>query len=130
MARTKTSHKKAEPKSPQTTIAEFAHDIVMFGTVDHEPTFWDLLTETLLIKVLRAGPEAALVKIRSMRVAPQEYAEELAEFPSEPKILCSVIAQAEGALAAHIRRVETWIPKRAVEELYRARRERYRSSYG
>ena len=60
-----------------------------------------------------------------MRATPQEYAEELATFPSEPKILAGVLAQAEEALAADIERVETWVPKRAVEELYRARRERY-----
>ena len=129
MARTKTPPKRTESKPPQQVVAEFARDIVMFGTVDRRPTFWDLLSEALLIKVLPAGPQAVLDKIRGMRAAPQEYAEELANFPSEPKILAGVMAQAEGALAAHIERVETWIPKRAVEELYRARRERYPSSY-
>jgi hypothetical protein len=78
MARTKTPRKKAETKSPQEAIAELARDIVMFGTVDHRPIFWDLLSEALLIKVLPAGPEAALEKIRSMRLAPQEHAEDLA----------------------------------------------------
>ena len=110
-------------------IAEFARDILMFGTVDRRPTFWDQLSEALLIKVLPAGPQAALAKIRSMRAAPQEHAGELAGLPSEPKILTGVLAQAEGALEAHLNRVETWIPRRAVEELYRARRERYPSSY-
>ena len=129
MARTKTPPKRTESKPSQQTIAEFARDILMFGTVDRRPTFWDLLSEALLIKVLPAGPQAALEKIRSMRAAPQEHAEELASFPSEPKILIGVLSQAEGALDAHITRVETWIPKRAVEELYRARRERYPSSY-
>src|ERR1044071_557950 len=129
MAHTKTPPKGTESKPPQQVVAEFARDIVMFGTVDRRPTFWDLLSEALLIKFLPAGPQAALDKIRGMRAAPQEYAEELANFPSEPKILAGVMAQAEGALAAHIERVETWIPKRAVEELYRARRERYPSSY-
>ena len=128
MVRTKTSPKKTASKPPH-LVAEFARDILMFGTVDRRPTFWDLLSETLLIQVLLAGPQAALEKIRGMRAAPQEYAEELATFPSEPKILAGVLAQAEEALAAHIERVETWIPKRAVEELYRARRERYPSSY-
>ena len=128
MARTKTPPKRTESRPPQQAIAEFARDIVMFGTVDHKPNCWDLLCEALLIKVLPAGPEAALAKIRSMRRAPQEHAE-LADFPAEPKILGGVLAQAEGALAAHITRIETWIPKRAVEELYRARRERYPSSY-
>ena len=129
MARTKTSPKKTESRAPQQAVAEFARDIVMFGTVDRRPTFWDLLAEALLIKVLPAGPEAALEKIRGMRLAPLEHAEELASFPSEPKILIGVLAQAEGALDAHIKRVETWIPKRAVEELYRTRRERYPTSY-
>jgi hypothetical protein len=64
-----------------------------------------------------------------MRAAPKEHAEELAGFPSEPKILTGVLAQAEELLDAHIKRIETWIPKRAVEELYRASRERYPSSY-
>jgi hypothetical protein len=50
----------------------------MFGTVDHRPTFWDLLAEALLIKVLPTGPEDALEKIRSMRLAAQEHAEDLA----------------------------------------------------
>src|SRR4051812_48160965 len=94
----------------------------MFGTVDRRPTFWDQLSEALLIKVLPAGPQAALEKIRAMRAAPQEHAEELAGVPSEAKILIGVLAQAEGALDAHITRVEAWIPKRAVEDLYRARR--------
>lgn len=129
MARTKTSPTKTESKSPHQAVAELARDILMFGTVDRRPTFWDLLSEALLIQVLPAGPQAALEKIRGMRAAPQEYAEELATFPSEPKILAGVLAQAEGALAAHIERLETWVPKRAVEELYRARRERYPSSY-
>lgn len=129
MARTKTTAKRAESKPPQQAIAEFARDILMFGTVDRRPTFWDLLSEALLIQVLPAGPQAALEKIRGMRAAPQEYAEELANFPSEPKILAGVLSQAEGALAAHNERAETWIPKGAVEELYRARRERYPSSY-
>jgi hypothetical protein len=129
MARTKTPPKRTESKPPQQVVAEFARDIVMFGTVDRRPTFWDLLSEALLIKVLPAGPQAALGKIRGMRAAPQEHAEELANFPSEPKILAGVLSQAEGALAAHIKRVETWIPKRAVEELYCTRRERYPSSY-
>jgi hypothetical protein len=101
----------------------------MFGTVDHRPTFWDLLCEALLIQVLPAGPEAALGKIRSMRIAPQDHAEELARFPSDPRILAGLLAQAEGDLAAHITRLETWIPKRAVQELYLARRERYPMSY-
>ena len=129
MARTKTSPKKTESRAPQQAIAEFARDILMFGTVDRRPTFWDLLSEALLVRVLPAGPQAALEKIRAMRAAPQEHAEELANFPSEPKILIGVLAQAEGALDAHIKRVETWIPKHAVEELYRARRERYPTSY-
>ena len=118
-----------QSRPPQQGIAEFARDILMFGTVDRRPSFWDLLSEALLIKVLPAGPQPALEKIRAMRAAPREYAEELANFPSEPKILSGVLSQAEGALDAHIKRVETWIPKRAVEELYRARRERYPSSY-
>jgi hypothetical protein len=101
----------------------------MFGTVDHRPTFWNVLCEALLIQVLPAGPEAALTKIRNMRSAPQDHAEELAQFPSEPKSLAGVLAQAESDLAAHIRRLETWIPKRAVQESYRARRERYPTSY-
>lgn len=87
MARTKTPPKKTESKSPQQTIAEFARDILMFGTIDRRPTFWDLLAEALLIKVLPDGPQAALEKIRSMRAAPQEHGEELAGFPSEPKNL-------------------------------------------
>jgi hypothetical protein len=129
MARTKTPRKKAEPKPPQESLAELARDIVMFGTVHHRPTFWDVLTESLLIKVLPAGPEAALAKIGSMRLNPQEHAGELADFTSEPRILAGVLSQAESDLAAHIRRLETWIPKRAVQELYRARRERYPTSY-
>ena len=129
MARTKTPRKKAQPKLPQETIAELARDLVMFGTVEHKPNFWDVLTESLLIKLLPAGPEAALAKIRGMRRNPQAHAEDLAELPSEPRILGSILAQAEGDLAAYITRVETWIPRRAVEELYRARRERYPASY-
>ena len=129
MARTKTPPKKTESKSPQRTIAEFARDILMFGTIDRRPTFWDLLAEALLIKVLPDGPQAALEKIRSMRAAPQEHGKELAGFPAEPKILTGVLAQVEGALDGHLKRVETWIPKRAVGELYRARRQRYPSSY-
>ena len=128
MARPKTPPKRTQSRPPQQGIAEFARDILMFGTVDRRPTFWDLLSEALLIKVLPAGPQAALEKIRGMGAAPQEYAEELANFPSEPKILSGVLAQTEGALDAHIKRIETWIPKRAVEELYRARRARYPSS--
>ena len=124
MARTKTPPKKTESKPPHQAVAEFAHDILMFGTVDRRPTFGDLISEAVLIQVLPAGPQGALDMIRGMRAAPQEYAEELANFPSEPKILAGVLAQAEGALAAHIERVETWIPKRTVEELYRARRKR------
>ena len=129
MARPKTPPKTTNSRPPQQVLAEFARDIIMFGTVDRRPTFWDLLSEALLIKVLPAGPQAALEKIRGMRAAPQKYAEELANFPSEPTILSGVLAQAEGALNDHLQRVETWIPKRAVEELYRARRERYPSSY-
>ena len=129
MARPETPPKTTKSRAPQQVLAEFARDILMFGTVDRRPTFWDLLSEALLIKVLPAGPQAAREKIRGMRAAPQEYAEELANFPSEPTILSGVLAQAEGALDAHIKRVETWIPKRAVEELYRARRERNPSSY-
>jgi hypothetical protein len=129
MARTKTPRKKAKPKSPQASLAELARDVVMFGSVDHRPTFWDVLCEALLIQVLLAGPEAALAKIRSMRIAPQNHAEELARFASEPRILAGVLAQAESALAAHIGRLETWVPKRAVQELYRARRECYPTSY-
>jgi hypothetical protein len=129
MARTETSPKKTESRAPQHAIAEFARDILMFGTVDRRPTFWDLLSEALLIRVLPAGPQAALEKIRAMRAAPQEPAAELAGFPSELRILIAVLTQAEGALDAHLKRVETWIPKRAVEELYRARRKRYPNSY-
>ena len=129
MARTKAPPKRTESRPPQQAIAAFARDILMFGTVDRKPTIWDLLSESLLIKVLPAGPQAALEKIRGMRAAPQDQVEELASFPSEPMILSGVLAQAEGALDAHIKRVETWIPKRAVEELYRARRERCPSSY-
>ena len=128
MARTKTPRKKTQSKSPQETIAELARDLVMFGTVEHKPNFWDVLTESLLIKLLPAGPEAALAKIRGMR-NPQDHAEDLAELPSEARILGSILAQAEGDLAAHITRVETWIPRRAVEELYRAWRERYPACY-
>ncbi len=128
MARTKTPPKRTESPPPQ-AITEFARDILMFGTVDRRPTFWDLLSEALLIRVLPAGPQAALEKIHAMKDAPQEHARELGGFPSEPKILTGVLAQAEGALDAHIKRVETWIPKRAVEEFYSARRERYPSSY-
>src|SRR5215467_13778311 len=87
MARPKTPSKRTQSRPPQQGIAEFARDILMFGTVDRRPTFWNLLSEALLIKVLPAGPQAALEKIRGMRAAPQEYAEELASFPSEPKIL-------------------------------------------
>lgn len=86
MARTKTPPKRTESKPSQQTIAELARDILMFGTVDRRPTFWDHLSEALLIKVLPAGPQAALEKIRAMRAAPQEHGEELAAFPSEPKI--------------------------------------------
>jgi hypothetical protein len=129
MARTKTPRKKAETKSPQDAIAELARDILMFRTVDRRPTIWDLLSEALLVKFLPAGPEAALEKIRRMRLAPQEHVDHLAWLPSEPTILCGVLSQAEGALVAHITRIKTWIPKRAVEELYRARRERHLSSY-
>jgi hypothetical protein len=129
MARTKTPRKKTQSKSPQETIAELARDLVMFGTVDHKPTFWDVLTELLLIKVLPAGPEAALAKIRSMRRNPQDHAKDLAEFPSEPCILGSILGQAQSDLSAHITRVETWIPRRAVDELYRAWRERCPTSY-
>jgi len=129
MARTKTPRKKAHSKSLQETIAELARDLVMFGVVEHKPNFWDVLTESLLIKVLPTGPEAALAKIRGMRRNPQAHAEDLAELPSEPRILGSILAQAEGDLAAHITRVETWIPRRAVEEMYRAWRERYPASY-
>src|SRR4051812_7567849 len=118
MARTKTSPKKTESRAPQPAIAAIAPDILMLGTVDRRPTFWDLLSEALLVRVLPAGPQGALEKIRAMRAAPQEHAEEVANFPSEPKILIGVLAQAEGALDAHIKRVETWIPKHAVEELY------------
>src|SRR5215469_7468168 len=118
MARTKTPRKKVQSKPPEDTIAELARDIVMFGTVDYRPTFWDVLTESLLIKVLPAGPEAALAKVRSRRLAPEEHAEDLADFPSEPRILSSVLSQAESDLAAHIKRLDTWIPRRAVEELY------------
>jgi hypothetical protein len=121
MARPKTPTKRTQSRPPQQGIAEFARNILMFGTVDRRPTFWDLLSEVLLIKVLPAGPQAALEKIRSMRAAPQDHAEELASFPSEPKILSGVLSQAEGALGGHIKRIETWMPKRAVEELYRAR---------
>lgn len=92
MARTKTSAKKTESRLPQQEIAEFARDILMFGTVDRRPGFWDLLCEALLIKVLPAGPQAALEKIRAMRAAPQEYTEELANFPSESKILSGVLS--------------------------------------
>ena len=119
--------KKAQSRSPQDGIAELARDIVMFGTVPREPGFWDRLAEALLIRVLAAGPDAALARIRSIRAFPENHAEELAGFPSEPNLICSVIAEAEGALAAHLRRVETWIPKGAVEELYRASRGHYRS---
>jgi hypothetical protein len=129
MARTKTPPKKTESRLPHQAIAEFARDILMFGTVDRRPTLWDLLSEALLIKVLPAGPQAALEKIRSMRAGPQEHAEELAGFTSQPKILTGVLAQVEGALDGHLKRVETWVPRRAVEELYRARRERYPKSY-
>ena len=129
MARTKTPRKKAEAESPQEAIAELARDILMFGTVDRRPTIWDLLSAALLVKVLPAGPEAALEKIRSMRLAPQEQVDHLAWLPSERTILYGVLSQAEGALVAHITRITTWIPKRAVEELYRARREMYPSSY-
>ena len=129
MGRAKTPSKKAQIESPQETIPELARDIVMAGTVYHRPTFWDLLCEALLIKVLPAGPEAALAKIRSMRLAPQQDSEDVAWLPSEPAILSGVLAQAESALAAHITRLKTWIPKRAVEERYRATRERYASSY-
>jgi hypothetical protein len=129
MARPKTPPKRTQSRPRQQGIAEFARDILMFGTVDRRPTFWDLLSEALLIKVLPAGPQAALEEVRAMRAAPQEHAEELAGVPSEPKILIGVLAQAEGALDAHITRIETWIPKSAVEELYRARRKRYPSSY-
>jgi hypothetical protein len=99
----------------------------MFGTVPREPGFWDRLAEALLIRVLPAGPDAALAKIRSIRAFPEDYAKELAGLPSEPNIIHGVIAEAEGALAAHLRRVETWIPKGAVAELYRASRGHYRS---
>jgi hypothetical protein len=129
MARTKALRKKPEPKSPQESPAELARDIVMFGTVDHRPKFWDVLCEALLIQVLPAGPKAALAKIRSMRIAPQNHAGELAWFPSKPRILAGVLAQAESDLAAHTARLETWIPKRAVQELYRARREHSPMSY-
>ena len=129
MARTKTPPKRTESRTPPQAIAEFARDILIFGTVDHRPTLWDLLSEALLIRVLPAGLQAALEKIHAMRGAPQEHADELAGFPSEPRILTGVLAQAEVALEAHINRVKTWIPKRSVEELYRARRERYPSSY-
>ena len=119
--------KKAQSRSPQDGIAELARDIVMFGTVPREPGFWDLLAESLLIKVLPAGPDAALARMRSMRASPENHAEELAGFPSEQNIIYGVIAEAEGALAAHLRMVETWIPKGAVAELYRASRGHYRS---
>jgi hypothetical protein len=118
---------KAKPQSPRDGIAELARDIVMYGTVPRESGFWDRLAEALLITVLPAGPDAALAKIRSIRACPENHAEELAGFPSEPNIIYSVIAEAEGALAAHLRRVEAWIPKGAVEELYRASRQHYRS---
>lgn len=119
--------KRAEPQSPQDGIAELARDIVMYGTGPREPGFWDLLAESLLIKVLPAGPDAALARMRSMRASPENHAEELAGFPSEQNIIYGVIAEAESALAAHLKRVETLIPKGAVEELYRASRRRYRS---
>ena len=119
--------KKAQSRSPQDGIAELARDIVMFGTVPRVPGFWDRLAEALLIRVLPAGPDAALARIRSIRAFPENHIEELAGFFSEPNIIHSVIAEAEGALAAHLRRVETWIPKGAVEELYRASRRHYRS---
>jgi len=119
--------KRAKPQSPQDGIAELARDIVMYGTVPREPGFWDLLAEDLLIRVLPAGPDAALAKIRSIRASPENHAEELAGFPSEPNIIYGVIAEAESTLAAHLRRVETLIPKGAVKELYRASRGLYRS---
>jgi hypothetical protein len=119
--------KKAQSRSPQDGIAELARDIVMYGTVPREPGFWDLLAEDLLIRVLPAGPDAALAKIRSIRASPENHAEELAGFPSAPNIIYGVIAEAESTLAAHLRRVETWIPKGAVAELYRASRGHYRS---
>jgi len=74
----------------------------------------------MLIKVLPAGPDAALEKLRSMRASPENHAQELAGFLSAPDIIYGVIAEAESTLAAHLRRVETWIPKGAVKELYRA----------
>lgn len=129
MGPTKTPRKNAQIKSPQAMIADLARAIVMCGTVDHTPTFWDVLCEALLIKVLPAGPEAALAKISSMRLAPQEHSADLAWLPSVPIIVSCVLAQAESALAAHITRLKTLVPKRPTQERYRARRERYPSSY-
>ena len=128
MAHPKTTPKRTQSRPPLQGTAEFAR----YSHIRDRRSRAYLLGfafRHLLIKVLPAGPHGALEKIRGMRAAPQEYAEELGNFSSEPTILSGVLSQAERALGAHIQRVETSIPKRAVEELYRARRERYPSCY-
>lgn len=120
MPRTRKAH-NAESQFTQKAIAELAHDIITYG---HEDSgFWDRLSEALLIKVLPAGVDAALEKIRDMKISPEKYSGELQGL-DEPSIRDSVLSQVECSLSAHIRRVQSVFPPHALKEIYRAWRER------
>ena len=112
MPRTRRKSQKAT-QSPYDAMCALARHIVSAGHPSYEPNYWDMKTESLLIRLLPRGIEAALERIRIFRSAPDEYPDELDFLLSAgPVIVASVLAQAEGDLVAHIERTKWWPPNR------------------
>jgi hypothetical protein len=108
-----TSQRQKVNRSPSETNSDLARHIVSYGHPPHEPHYFDIQTENLLIRMLPGGMEEALERMRTFRAAPNQSPEELG-FQSwdPPEIVFSVVAQAESALAAHVERTTRRIPCR------------------
>lgn len=107
--------RKATPPpkpTPHQELAEFARTILMYPR-SHRPGFWEFAAEALLIRFLPEGLDSALDRLRSIKDATTELCQR------------QVIVYAEHAITGHLQRLETFIPKGSVNELYRNWRERH-----
>jgi hypothetical protein len=120
MPRVKKSY-DAVSESTQEAITELARDILTYGHMHSD--FWNQLSEALLIKVLPAGVEAALERIRAMKMSPERYSSELLGL-EDTFIHRMVLLRVEDALSAHITRLKSVIPPQALKEMYRRSGER------
>jgi hypothetical protein len=117
MARSRIRKAKPQPTTAQDPIATLARDIIMYGSVPRRPNFWDQCAEQLLLELLPLGIPTTLERLEAMQAAEHD------------KVQSSIVAEAYGAVCAHVHSLENLVPKGVIFELYRRRRDLYPECY-